>query len=119
MNAKVILALALVGLLNVDTQGAKPESLEVTHTTARTTPAFPLKLSADRRYLIVIKETPGSAGGLPKFDSSGNGRRKGRRKLWMKGAPCDRLALERGPPLVGMGCRVAKDGPSLSRAGDD
>ena len=52
MNAKVILVLAWIGLLNFDARGAKPESLEATHTTARTTPAFPLKLSADRRYLI-------------------------------------------------------------------
>jgi hypothetical protein len=52
MNAKVILALVGVGLLNFDTRGAKSESLELAQITARTTPAFPLKLSADRRYLI-------------------------------------------------------------------
>jgi hypothetical protein len=58
MNAKVILVLAGVGLLNFGTQGAKPESLEAAWTTARTTPAFPLKLSADRRYLIDQHDQP-------------------------------------------------------------
>jgi len=58
MNTKVILALAWVGLLNFDAQGAKPESLEVTQTTARTTPAFPLKVSADQRFLVDQNDQP-------------------------------------------------------------
>ena len=29
-----------------------------THTTARTTPAFPLKLGADQRYLVDQKDQP-------------------------------------------------------------
>jgi hypothetical protein len=58
LNAKVILALTGIGLPNFAAQGAKPDSLEVTHTTARTTPAFPLKLSADRRYLIEQSDQP-------------------------------------------------------------
>jgi len=58
MNAKVILALAWVGLLNFDAQGAKSGSLEATHTTARTTPAFPLKLSADQRFLVDQNDQP-------------------------------------------------------------
>ena len=36
---------------------------------------------------IAIKETPGSAEGLPKFDSSGNVLRKGWRQLCTKDAP--------------------------------
>ncbi|MGO8930464.1 MAG: DUF4038 domain-containing protein [Limisphaerales bacterium] len=60
MNAKVILALTLarVGFLDFHAQGAEPESLGSTHTTARTTPAFPLKLGADRRYLVDQKDQP-------------------------------------------------------------
>ena len=58
MNAKVILALVGVGLLKFAAQGAKRESLEVTHTSARTAPVFPLRLSADRRYLIDLKDQP-------------------------------------------------------------
>ena len=44
---------------------------------------------------IAIKETPGSAEGLPKFDRSGNVLRKGWRQLCLKDAPDARLALER------------------------
>jgi hypothetical protein len=58
MNAKLSLALAWVGLLSFRAQGAKPEGQEATHTSARTTPAFPLKLSADQRYLVDQKDRP-------------------------------------------------------------
>jgi len=52
MNPKVILALTWLGILNYAAPGAKAESLEATRTVARSTPAFPLKLSADQRYLV-------------------------------------------------------------------
>jgi hypothetical protein len=60
MNAKVILALTLarVGLLNFHAQGAEPESGDTIHTAARSTPAFPLELSADRRYLVDQNDQP-------------------------------------------------------------
>ena len=60
MNAKVILAVALswVGLLSAPAPGAEPERRDATRTFARTTPAFPLKLSADRRYLVDQNDRP-------------------------------------------------------------
>jgi len=60
MNAKVILAVALswVGLLSSPAPGAEPERRDATRTSVRTTPAFPLKLSADRRYLVDQNDRP-------------------------------------------------------------
>ncbi len=56
MNANIILALASVGLLNFHAQGANPA--QATRPAARTAPAFPLKLSADRRYLVDQNDRP-------------------------------------------------------------
>jgi len=52
----VIPAPAWVRFLNSAAQGAEPESRGATHTSAWATPAFQLKLSADRRYLVDRKE---------------------------------------------------------------
>jgi hypothetical protein len=55
-------------------------------------------------YFIIIKETPGSAGGLPEFDSSGNVSRKGWRQLRiMKDVHNEQLALECGHSLGALG----------------
>jgi alpha-L-rhamnosidase len=60
MNARVILAVALcwVGPLSSPAPGAEPESRRATDTSTRATPAFPLKLSADRRYLVDQNDQP-------------------------------------------------------------